>query len=330
MKLYLLLLVVLMGTTQISRAQVILQTELFKTDGTHVNDPDSADFVRIVEKADSGSTMLIIREFYADGTRKSLANSVSLIPLQYEGSYISFHPNGKKKEMSKYHNGYLIDTTYNFYPNGRLYTAKYEIPPINADKFDAFPDPTYYIKTMKDSTGKDIVIEGNGQGVIYEDDFKMIVERGEIKNGVHEGIWIGELQSPKLKYLESFSAGKLISGESTETDGTIYRYTQDRVNPHYKGGMELFYKYIRENVRYPPSAQENHIQGKVYMKFTILEDGTLTDIRMLHSPGRSLTEEAFRVIRNSGPWEPATWKGKKVKVAYNMPVSFTLSGGYGN
>ena len=309
---------------QFVTAQTILTTQLFKNNGTEVNDPDSADFVRMVESPDSGSKMLIIREFYAGGSRKSLANSISLIPLQYEGPYISFHPNGKKKEISKYHDGYLIDTTYNFYPNGQLYTAKYEIPPFEQST-DIAVGPNFYIKSMRDSTGKDIVVDGKGNGIIYSDDYKIIVESGEIKNGIREGIWTGQLKSLNLKYTEIFSKGRLISGESIEIDGKVNHYTQDQVQPVFKGGPQFLYDYLRKNVRYPPSAQERNIQGKVFVRFIILEDGTLTEIRSTRSPDKVLTEEALRVIKNSSPWEPGQLKGKKVKVAYNVPVSFTLS-----
>ena len=116
MKLYRLLFFLLICTAQVSNAQVILLTELFKNDGRQVDSADSADYVRIVDAPDSAAKTVIIREFYADGSRKSIANATSWMPIQYEGAYHSFHPNGKRKEISSYHKGDLIDTTYNFYP----------------------------------------------------------------------------------------------------------------------------------------------------------------------------------------------------------------------
>jgi len=325
MKLYRLLFFLLICTAQVSNAQVILLTELFKNDGRQVDSADSADYVRIVDAPDSAAKTVIIREFYADGSRKSIANATSWMPIQYEGAYHSFHPNGKRKEISSYHKGDLIDTTYNFYPNGQLYTAKYEIPSVKDAIDQGQPQRSFYIKLMKNANGKDMVVDGNGDAIIYNDDFQSIIESGKLKNGVREGIWTGKHERLTLTYIENYKNGKLISGESTDLDGTVRRYTQDLLHAKFKGGMERFYKYVSQNLRYPPLAAGRNIQGKVFVKFTVLEDGTVSDIRSVYSPNKTLTYEALRVIEYSPKWEPGLWKGKKIKEVYNIPISFTLT-----
>ena len=89
MKLYRLLFFLLICTAQVSNAQVILLTELFKNDGRQVDSADSADYVRIVDAPDSAAKTVIIREFYAYGSRKSIATAISWLPIQYKGSYHS-------------------------------------------------------------------------------------------------------------------------------------------------------------------------------------------------------------------------------------------------
>jgi len=307
---------------QFVTAQSILSTKLYRNNGKEVIDIDSADFLRIVQSPDSGSSLFIIKEFFPDGRKKSIAHSVTMVP-SYEGSYISFHENGSKKEVSSYHNGTLSDTVYNFYPNGQLYTVKYEIP--WSDQPGAGYGPNYYIQTMRDTTGKTTVRDGKGYGILYNDDFSSITASGEFKDGIRDGIWTGELSLPHLVFTEIYSKGKLISGESTESDGTINQYTQDFLDPSPKGGREVFNEYLRKNLKYPVAAQIRQAQGTFPVEFIVRKDGSFEDIHVAGTIDKSLAEEAISVVKKSAPWEPGRIKGKIVEVSYHQVVFFKLS-----
>lgn len=107
-------------------------------------------------------------------------------------------------------------------------------------------------------------------------------------------------------------------------DTKVYDFTSLEQHPTYPGGMEKFYEYLSKAVRYPQMAQENNIQGKVFLSFVVEKDGSLTDIKVDRKLGGGTDEEAVRVLKASRKWIPGIQNGKKVRVKYNIPISFTL------
>jgi protein TonB len=75
---------------------------------------------------------------------------------------------------------------------------------------------------------------------------------------------------------------------------------------------------------YPKAAREKGIEGKVFIEFTIQEDGTLTDHKILKGVAEDLNQEALRVLQSAPRWTPGKVKGKAVKQRMVMPISFSL------
>ena len=50
----------------------------------------------------------------------------------------------------------------------------------------------------------------------------------------------------------------------------------------------MIFMHINKTVCYPEIGQEMGIQGKVYMRFVIEKDGSITNIEVLRSPDRNL------------------------------------------
>jgi len=96
------------------------------------------------------------------------------------------------------------------------------------------------------------------------------------------------------------------------------------INPEYPGGEAAFGKFLQKNMRYPPMAKENGIQGKAYLQFIVERDGSLTDISVVREPGSGLGDEAMRVLKMSPHWKPGIQNGKPVRVQYTVPINFTL------
>lgn len=94
--------------------------------------------------------------------------------------------------------------------------------------------------------------------------------------------------------------------------------------PEFKGGQQALYRYLTTNLRYPISAVEDEVQGKVMVEFTVCEDGKLCDEKVTNTIDRRLAVEALRVVRNMPPWKPGSIDGKPVKVRYTVPVLFHL------
>lgn len=94
--------------------------------------------------------------------------------------------------------------------------------------------------------------------------------------------------------------------------------------PEFPGGTRALYKFISDNVRYPVIAQENGIQGKVYVKFVVDERGKANDAQILRGVDPALNKEALRVINSLPRFKPGKQRGKAVKVFYNAQITFQL------
>ncbi len=94
--------------------------------------------------------------------------------------------------------------------------------------------------------------------------------------------------------------------------------------PDYSGGMSKFYEFLGRNIHYPAAAKEKNIEGKVFLTFIVEADGRLTHIKILRDIGYGCGKEAARVLAISPKWNPGVQNGRKVRVQYNVPVSFAL------
>lgn len=95
--------------------------------------------------------------------------------------------------------------------------------------------------------------------------------------------------------------------------------------PSFQGGdLNTFRNWVQSKLRYPQIAQENGISGNVIIQFVIEKDGRLTNIVVMRTPDRSLSEEAIRVLNQSPKWSPGKQRNQTVRVKYTLPVSFRI------
>jgi protein TonB len=90
------------------------------------------------------------------------------------------------------------------------------------------------------------------------------------------------------------------------------------------GGADAFRTWIQTNLRYPEVAQENGIQGRVFVQFAVNGKGELVDAQVVRGVDPSLDKEALRVVNNSPKWTPGKQRGKPVKVQFTFPIVFVL------
>jgi protein TonB len=94
--------------------------------------------------------------------------------------------------------------------------------------------------------------------------------------------------------------------------------------PEFPGGELALRKFIANAIKYPVIAQENGIQGKVYVNFVVDKDGSITNAKIARGVDPSLDKEALRVVNSLPKWKPGMQRGKPVKVSYTVPISFVL------
>ena len=99
------------------------------------------------------------------------------------------------------------------------------------------------------------------------------------------------------------------------------------VKPTFNGGdANEFSKWVNENLRYPKTAKDAGVQGRILLQFTVYPDGSVRDAQVLRGVNPDLDAEALRVVSSSPDWTPGYVKGEPVKVTYTFPVIFQLRG----
>ena len=94
--------------------------------------------------------------------------------------------------------------------------------------------------------------------------------------------------------------------------------------PEYPGGVPAMMKFLSSNVKYPVEAQKNAISGRVIVQFVVMEDGTLSQAKVIRGVDPLLDEEALRVVKEMTKWTPGIVDGKTVKVKFTVPIMFSL------
>lgn len=77
------------------------------------------------------------------------------------------------------------------------------------------------------------------------------------------------------------------------------------------------------NLKYPENARKNGIQGKVYLKVWIDQNGTVTKTEVIKGVNDELNKAAQDALQNV-KFKPAKVKGKPVSTNIVLPISFKL------
>lgn len=116
------------------------------------------------------------------------------------------------------------------------------------------------------------------------------------------------LMKTKISVLFLFFAfAALTASAQTATEKPVAEQAQekkvwmpDKVIPvaeHYEGGLEAMYKAIDKELQYPALAKRNRVQGECLVSFTLAEDGSTSNFKVLRNAGAGTGEEAVRVAK---------------------------------
>lgn len=94
--------------------------------------------------------------------------------------------------------------------------------------------------------------------------------------------------------------------------------------PEFPGGIVQFMKWLTRNLRYPPQAQQQKIQGKVVISFIVNKDGSISAPTIVKSVDPVLDSEAMRVVKMMPRWKPGLEKGKPCRTMFAIPINFVL------
>lgn len=131
-----------------------------------------------------------------------------------------------------------------------------------------------------------------------------------------------EIMDTEMSQDDIVDFSNMVFEEETRDEGEIFMIVEEM--PEFPGGTEALQRYLSQSVRYPVIAQENGIQGRVYIQFVINQNGEVTNATILRGVDPSLDREALRVVEAMPKWKPGKQRNRPVRVSYTVPINFVL------
>jgi protein TonB len=98
-------------------------------------------------------------------------------------------------------------------------------------------------------------------------------------------------------------------------------YTFPDQDARFNGDLKEF---IAKNLILPDCYFDICFQGKVYLKFCVETDGSVSNYSVLRGLDDILDKVALDLIKSMPNWIPAKIKGKSVRSWITIPISFTI------
>lgn len=114
----------------------------------------------------------------------------------------------------------------------------------------------------------------------------------------------------------------IMAAELTKSEDEVFDIVEEQPAP--VGGMKEFYSYVAHNLRYPTTARQKGIEGRVFVQFVVDTSGKLTDIKTVKGIGAGCDEEAVRVLGGASNWKPGIQRGRAVNVRMILPITFKI------
>jgi protein TonB len=153
----------------------------------------------------------------------------------------------------------------------------------------------------------------------------MIDSCGNVTKGLRNGRWLFFEDSLRPQLTKEYSMGQLVGEKRTSGQNNNIELKPGEIEADFPGGTKAWIRYLEKNVKFPERAQNNNIQGTVYIYFFVDVNGKVSSPFISRSVELSIDIEAMRLINNSPLWNPAIQDGKKVKAYRIQPISFYLS-----
>lgn len=121
-------------------------------------------------------------------------------------------------------------------------------------------------------------------------------------------------------FIVSFASAQ---ANTTMVDDAPYNYDDVEVRPEFPGGYNELLAFIGKNYKMP---EYDGSGGTLKVAFVIEIDGSVTNVKVVKDLGEGTGAEAKRVISLSPRWSSGEFRGKKVRVLYELPIKIASQG----
>ena len=94
--------------------------------------------------------------------------------------------------------------------------------------------------------------------------------------------------------------------------------------PQFPGGASEFMKWLTRNLKYPVSAQNKKIKGRVVAQFIVNTDGSVSDLELTEHLEVACDREVLRVLRMMPKWKAGVMNAKPCRTKVCIPIVFNF------
>ena len=122
------------------------------------------------------------------------------------------------------------------------------------------------------------------------------------------------------KKLAPIEPKNAIVSDTVPNNGKVYFAVEQQAEfPDRMTGLMYF---LKDNMQFPPEARRKKIDGKVFVKFIVEIDGSISNIEVVKGLSQSLDQEAMRLVSIFPRWIPGKQNGKPVRSQFVLPIYF--------
>ena len=95
-------------------------------------------------------------------------------------------------------------------------------------------------------------------------------------------------------------------------------------HPQFPGGTQAWLQFLSRHL-HPPQDLEPGEKRMCLIRFSVDEEGVITNFQVVQSGGNEFDNEVIRVLKKMPKWLPAIQNGKTMAVSFTQPVTFAAA-----
>lgn len=128
-------------------------------------------------------------------------------------------------------------------------------------------------------------------------------------------------------FIASITSAQTIDSLAQDTltlqeDTKIYYAVEQQAE--FPGGLSAYIKFLKENLIYPKDAHKMGAEGKIFVKFIVKKDGSISEPEIIKGISMSLNAEAIRLVTIMPKWKPGRHNGMAVNSQFVLPIYFRI------
>lgn len=272
------------------------------TEGNH-------KYYRIIKDYNLDLDQYKVYDYYLSGSLQMEGAYKEKEALHSKGNFIYYYENGNKKKEVIYDNSKNIGPYTEWYENG-----------IKKAEGEYIADEKAYQNNQKiinfwDENNKQLVTNGNGY---IEYDTPYFSFKGNLKDGLRDGVWTGFNKTIKLDFTENYKKGQFVSGKSVDKYKIEHLYDIFEKQPEPKKGINDFYQFIGKKMKLPNLKKS--VKGKILLDFVVEKNGEISNIVIIKSLGAEMDRAAIDVVNKYKDWIPGQTQGVTSRFRFSLPI----------